>query len=289
VQRSTELIERQVQHMTRLLEDLLDVSRITRGKITLHLEPVSLAGVVTRAVESVRPLIDARRHELTFTLSPQSLFVNADATRLAQVVGNLLTNAAKSTPEGGHIGLTVQREGDAAVIRVRDNGVGIPREMLASVFELFTQVGRSVAHSERGLGVGLTLVKNLVELHCGTVEAHSEGPGHGSEFIVRLPALQAPRAAGEEDAGPAGDRLPPRRRVLVVDDNTDAAETLALLLRIERHDVRTPHDGPTALRLAEAFRPEVVLLDIGMPRMDGYEVARRLRAQAGTERPSRWP
>jgi PAS domain S-box-containing protein len=281
VQRATELVERQVQHMTRLVDDLLDVSRITSGKIKLQKEPVELAAVVGRAVETARPLIEARRHELAVTLPREAVPLEADPTRLAQVIANLLTNAAKYTEEGGHVRLTVEREGGTAVVRVRDDGVGIPSEMLSSVFTLFTQVDRTLARSEGGLGIGLTLVKSLTELHGGTVEARSEGPGTGSEFIVRLPVARTPQAPDAGPADPAGAGRPPPRRVLVVDDNVDAAESLAMLLRVGRHDVRTAHDGATALQLAGAFRPEVVLLDIGLPRMDGYQVARRLREQEG--------
>jgi PAS domain S-box-containing protein len=280
VRRATEMVERQVQHMTRLVDDLLDVSRITRGKITLQKEPVELAALVTRAVETARPLIEARRHELTVALPAEPVSLDADPTRLAQVIANLLTNAAKYTEEGGHVGLTARREGGMAVVRVRDDGVGIPREMLASVFTLFTQVDRTLARSEGGLGIGLTLVKSLTEMHGGTVEAHSEGPGKGSEFIVRLPVAPTPTSldAGKPEAA-APLRSPPRR-ILVVDDNVDAAESLAMLLRLGRHEVRTAHDGPTALGVAGEFRPEVVLLDLGLPQMDGFEVARRLRGQA---------
>jgi CheY-like chemotaxis protein len=234
-------------------------------------------------VETARPLLDARRHRLALALPPEALRVNADPTRLAQVLGNLLTNAAKYTSEGGRIALEVERAADTAVIRVRDNGLGIPRDVLSSVFELFTQVDRSVARSEGGLGIGLTLVKSLVEMHGGTVVAHSDGPGHGSEFVVRLPLLPTPQAADAGRAERPGDRAASPRRVLVVDDNADGADSLSLLLRVGGHDVRTAYDGPTALQVAVGFRPEVVLLDIGLPRMDGYEVARRLRGHAGLE------
>jgi two-component system CheB/CheR fusion protein len=283
LRRTTDLIDRQVQAMARLVDDLLDVSRITGGKIKLQREQVDLAAVVARGVETVRPLIDARGHALAVALPREPLRVEADATRLAQVVSNLLHNAAKYTEEGGHIWLTVERRLGEAWVRVRDDGLGIPTELLPQVFDLFTQGDRSLARSEGGLGIGLTLVKKLVELHGGGVEAHSEGPGRGSEFVVRLPVLprQAPVEVGAE---PDGHTPVPPRRVLVVDDNVDAAESLALLLRVERHEVRTAHDGPTALHVAEAFRPEVVLLDIGLPRMDGYEVARRLRGQAGFQK-----
>ncbi len=283
VRRSTEVIERQVEHMSRLVEDLLDVSRITRGKITLQKEPVELAAVLARAVETARPLIDARRHRLTVTLPSTVLRVNADPTRLAQVVANLLTNAAKYTEEGGHITLGVESDADTATIRVRDTGVGIPREMLSRVFELFTQVERSLARSEGGLGIGLTLVKNLVELHGGTVEAHSDGPGRGSEFVVRLPVLSLPHAANAGEGERTRSLAVPSRRILVVDDNVDAAQSLAMLLQVSGHEVRTAHDGPTALQLAQTWPPQAVLLDIGLPRMDGYEVARRLRQQPAME------
>jgi PAS domain S-box-containing protein len=284
VQRSTEVIERQVQTMARLVDDLLDVSRITTGKIKLQKEPVELATVVARAVEAARPLIEARRHALTVRLPPEAMRLEADVTRLAQVVGNLLANAAKYTENGGRIELGVARHGNIAVVRVRDNGVGIPAAMLPRIFDLFVQVDRSLARSEGGLGIGLTLVKSLVEMHGGSVEAHSEGLGRGSEFVVRLPVLQTRHDPNPDQAERSGDYPSPPRRILVVDDNVDAAASLAMLLQVEQHDVRTAHDGPTALHVAEAFRPEVIFLDIGLPRMDGYEVARRLRKQAGLEK-----
>ncbi|HJT75642.1 MAG TPA: ATP-binding protein, partial [Gemmataceae bacterium] len=225
----------------------------------------------------------ARRHRLTVALPAAPVLVQGDATRLAQVVANLLHNAAKYTGEGGHVRLAVERHGGEAVVRVRDDGMGIPAELLPRVFDLFTQGDRALARSEGGLGIGLTLVRSLVEMHGGRVEAHSEGPGKGSEFVVYLPVLERRRrtrkGGGRE---PAADRAPGvPRRVLVVDDNVDAAESVALLLRTRGHEVRTAHDGAAALQAAEAFRPEVVLLDIGLPRMDGYEVARRLRDQVG--------
>jgi CheY-like chemotaxis protein/anti-sigma regulatory factor (Ser/Thr protein kinase) len=208
------------------------------------------------------------------------VWVEADATRLAQVVGNLLNNAAKYTPQGGHVRLAVGQEQGEAVLRVRDDGLGIPADLLPRVFELFTQGDPSLARSEGGLGIGLTLVKSLVEMHGGSVEARSDGPGRGSEFVVRLPALAEPPAPAAAD-GKCEVAGRPGRRVLVVDDNRDAAESLAMLLGVGGHDVRTAHDGPTALAVAAASRPEVVFLDIGLPRMDGYEVARRLRQQVG--------
>jgi signal transduction histidine kinase/ActR/RegA family two-component response regulator len=273
------IIDRQVQQMTRLVDDLLDVSRITRGKVKLHKEPVDLAVVVARAVEISRPLIDARRHDLTITLPPDPVRLDADAIRLAQVVANLLNNAAKYSMEGGHIFLTVERDRGEAVVRVRDTGVGIPAEMLQQVFDLFTQVDRSEDRSQGGLGIGLTLVKSLVEMHGGSVTAHSDGPGRGSEFTVRLPVLIE---VGSADSGLGMNRRRAEssaRRILVVDDNGDAAESLAMLLRMMGNEVRTTHDGPAALEAARAYRPDVVLLDLGLPRMSGYEVCRRLREE----------
>jgi CheY-like chemotaxis protein len=277
-------IERQVTHLARLVDDLLDVSRFTEGKIKLTKAPVELAAVIARAVETSRPLIDARRHELTVSLPAEPIPVEADAMRLAQVVSNLLNNAAKYTEDGGRIRLTVERRPGEAVLRVRDNGMGIPAELLPHVFDLFTQGDRSLARSEGGLGIGLTLVKSLVELHGGAVAVHSEGPGKGSEFTVRLPTLAA-LIPGQDEGGEAVRLVGPSRRVLIVDDNVDAAEMLALWLRTEGHEVCTAHDGARALQEAQAFGPEVVFLDIGLPRMDGYEVARQLRQLAGPKRP----
>jgi PAS domain S-box-containing protein len=281
LQLAGETIDRQVAHLARLVDDLLDVSRITRGKIELHTETVELAAVIARSVETSRPLIDARRQELTVVLPPESVYLEADMTRLAQVVSNLLNNAAKYTPEGGHIGLTIESDGSEAVVRVRDDGSGISADLLPRVFDLFTQGDRSLARSEGGLGIGLTLVRSLVEMHSGRVEAHSDGPGRGSEFVVRLPALRSVVRTAGSGEGEVWTPSPSSRRVLVVDDNVDSAESLAVLLRIEGHEVRTAHDGPAALQEAQAFRPEVVFLDIGLPRMDGYDVAVRLRELAG--------
>jgi PAS domain S-box-containing protein len=284
LRRARELIDRQVVHLARLVDDLLDVSRITRGKIKLHKEPLELATVIARAVEASRPLIEERRHALAVSLPPNPVPLLGDATRLAQVFSNLLNNAAKYTEQGGQIGLTVETDGGAAVVRVRDSGVGISPELLPRVFDLFVQGDRSLARSEGGLGIGLTLVKSLVEMHGGTVEAFSDGPGRGSEMRVRLPVLEGRRGQGPgpAPAGAARTRTA-SRRVLVVDDQADAAESLAMLLRAEGHEVRTAPDGAAALEAARAYHPEVILLDIGLPRMDGYEVARRIRAQAGLE------
>jgi CheY-like chemotaxis protein len=269
-------IDRQVRQLARLVDDLLDVSRISRGKIMLQKEAVELAEVLERAVEISRPIIAARRHELAEVLPPEPVYLEADPTRLAQALANLLNNAAKYTPEGGHIRLTAERQGAEVVLRIRDNGVGITPEMLPRVFDLFVQADQTLDRSQGGLGLGLTLVKSLVELHGGRVEAFSEGLGKGSEFVVHLPVgatrLTPVPSAGVKLGG-AGSH------VLVVDDNVDAADTLAMFLRVKGHEVRTANDGPSALELVGIYQPEVVLLDIGLPGMDGCEVARRLRDQ----------
>ena len=282
--RTTEMMERQVQHLVRLVDDLLDVSRVMRGKIELRKERVELASVVARAVETVQPLIDAQCHELTVSLPDESLALDADPVRLAQVVGNLLTNAAKYTEPHGRIWLTTHREGDQAVLRVRDTGIGIAPDMLPHVFELFVQVDHAATRSQGGLGIGLTLVQNLVEMHHGSVEAHSPGLGKGSEFGVRLPL--SPLKSKEPDnreVGEPGDSAP-GQRLLVVDDNQDAANSLAMLLRLQGHEVRVAHDGPSGLETAKTFLPDLIFLDIGMPGMDGYEVARRVRTTPGLEK-----
>jgi PAS domain S-box-containing protein len=274
-----DMMERQVQHMTRLVDDLLDVARITRGKIELRLEPVELAAVVGRAAEATRALLTERHHELTMALPPEPVILNADPTRLEQVLTNLLNNAAKYTPPGGRITVAAEAAGSMVVLRVRDTGIGIRPEMLTRIFDLFTQADRVANHVQEGLGIGLTLVRRLVAMHGGTIEAHSAGPGQGSEFVVRLP--RPVPAAPVNEASPAGgeDTRHPRR-VLLVEDNLDGAETLAILLRLWGHDVRLAHDGSSALAAAREFRPEVVLLDIGLPHgMNGFEVAQRLRQE----------
>ncbi len=276
-----EMMERQVQHLVRLVDDLLDVSRVMRGKVELRKEPLDLGTAVARAVETARPLLDARGHRLEVSLPPEPVQLEADPVRVAQVVANLLNNAAKYTEKPGLIRLTAERDGGDVVLRVRDTGIGIAPELLLKVFDLFTQADHSLGRSQGGLGIGLTLVRSLVELHGGTVEARSEGLGKGSEFIVRLPATPAGHPHRGEPAatseGTVGAR-DPQRRVLIVDDNVDAAESLAVLARIWGHDVRVAHDGEQGLKEARAYRPEVVLLDIGMPGLSGYDVARRLRA-----------
>jgi signal transduction histidine kinase len=276
-----DMMERQVQLMVRLVDDLLDVSRITRGKIELHKDAIELADVVARAVETARPLIDARNHELLIDITPRSLLVQGDLIRLGQVAANLLNNAAKYMAPGGRIWLKAGREADKIVLHLRDAGIGIAPEMLPQIFDLFTQADHSPALSQGGLGIGLTLVRQLVEMHGGKVEVHSEGLGRGSEFVVSLPALAeapVPTPQGETDAACG---FAPTRRILVVDDNVDSAESLAMLLRVWGHEVQAVHNGSQALAAAPGFRPEVALLDIDMPDMSGYELARQLRGRAG--------
>ncbi|MET0660169.1 MAG: PAS domain S-box protein, partial [Steroidobacteraceae bacterium] len=275
---SHDVIDRQVQHMALLLDDLLDVSRITRGTLALRCEYLNVREVIESAVETARPVIDARRHRLHMELPEVTLQLFADPLRLAQVLANILTNAAKYTEPGGEIRIRAQAEGNEASISVRDTGVGIAPEMLPRVFEMFSQVKSSLHQAEGGLGIGLALARGLIDLHGGRMEARSEGLGRGSEFIVRLPltVAVAARASAQTVTLAAGAV---HRRVLIADDNRDAADSLSLLLDLDGHDVRTVHDGAAALEEAERFRPEFVLLDIGMPSFNGYEVAQRLRAQ----------
>jgi PAS domain S-box-containing protein len=286
LERSRNVIDRQITHLTRLVDDLLDVSRITRGKITLQKEPLELARLLTDVVESSRSLIDARRHTFEVVFPDKPLWVEGDAIRLSQIVLNLLNNAAKFTPEGGRIRLTLEKENGDAAIRVRDTGVGIPADLLPKIFDIFTQGAHSLDRSEGGLGIGLTLVHRLVALHGGTVRAHSPGPNRGSEFVIRIPLLNI-HTLPEERYTPGRDLAlsPPTaaRRVLVVDDNEDAAETMAILFQFWGHEVRTAYDGPSALSLAAEYRPEIVLLDIGLPGISGYEVAQQLRKMPGLE------
>jgi PAS domain S-box-containing protein len=282
VRRSREIAERQVRHMARLLDDLLDVALISQGQMELRPEVIDLASVVSRAVEAVRPLIQQRRQDLTVSVPPGSLWIEADASRLEQILTNLLNNAVKYTDAGGRIWLTGEPEGENVLLRVRDSGIGIEPVLLPGIFDLFFRADRRLDRSAAGVGVGLTLVKKLVELHGGTVEALSPGRGKGSEFVVRLPRAGIPRAEEPlaEDESPSADQR--ALRVLVVDDNVDAADGLAMLLRLNGEQVRVAYDGPTALMIAREFRPQVALLDIGMPHMDGYQVARRLRQEPAT-------
>jgi PAS domain S-box-containing protein len=274
---ATEVVDRQVQQMARLVNDLLDVSRITRGKIELRKQVVNLAEVFEAAIEASKPTIEKWDHHLTVTLPDEGVSIVADPTRLAQVVANLLNNAAKYTDKGGEIILAAHVVDDDVVISVKDNGIGIPVADLNRVFDMFIQMDHTLERSEGGLGIGLTLVRRLVEMHGGDVEAHSEGPGTGSEFIVRLPLGRAVDAGGVLTSTAV---VPTSvRRILIVDDNQDAADSLGMFLRIQGNHVKTAYDGLEAIRVAAEFRPDVVLLDIGLPKLNGYEVARRIRAQ----------
>ena len=274
---SRQVIYRQVEHMSRLLDDLLDVARITRGKLQLRLQPVDLGTIVDTAVEAARPIIAARKHGLTVDLAPEIPSFDADPVRLAQVLSNLLTNSAKYTDSPGRISLTARIEDGFVRISVKDNGIGLSRAALGDIFTMFSQVQDSHERTEGGLGIGLALVKGLVDLHGGRIEVFSDGPGHGSEFVVTLPCETLGVQPIEPDAADTSSRQRISRKILVADDNQDAANTLALLLRLAGHDVRTAHCGQAALTLANEFHPEFALLDIGMPDLNGYDVARELR------------
>lgn len=276
-----DLIERQTRHLVRLVDDLLEVSRITRGQIELRKENLAADVVLRQALECCRPLIDKKRHRLITRLPAEPLWVFGDPVRLVQIMSNLVNNAAKYTPPGGVIEVEAAREGDEAIFRVRDNGMGVAPKMLPRLFELFMQIDRGAPHSEGGLGIGLALVRKLVEMHGGRVEAHSEGIGRGSEFCVRLPLTQAPPETTREGTGVV--KTEAGRRILVVDDVRDVADSLAMVLETSGADVRVAYDGPTALELFAAFEPDAVLMDLGMPEMDGYEAARRLRRLKGGE------
>ncbi|HMM74837.1 MAG TPA: ATP-binding protein [Gammaproteobacteria bacterium] len=280
----TDMMQRQIAHMERLVDDLLDVSRISRGTIELRRETIELAAVIHRAVEAVQPLCERIAHELTVTLPPQPIHLHADPVRLAQVVGNLLNNACKFSEKGGRIRLSAERDGKQVLIRVQDSGIGIAGPQLARIFEMFTQIETSLERSRDGLGLGLTLVKRLVELHDGTVEARSAGLGRGSEFLVRLPMLAGALSPPLNDSSREG-LAAARRRILVVDDNRDAADSLALLLNLSGHDVHTAHDGLEAVASAAKLPFDVILLDLGLPGLDGCEAARRIREQQGEKRP----
>jgi signal transduction histidine kinase len=276
------IIDRQVRQMVRLVDDLLDVSRITTGKLALRRERIELRAVGAAALEAVEPMMRERRHQLAVELPPAGLTVNADPTRLAQVFLNLLNNAAKFSHSGGRIAFSLAVRDGEVLARVSDSGVGIAPQMLEEIFEMFVQADRTLERTTSGLGVGLSLSRRLVELHGGTLEARSDGPGKGAEFIARMPALavEAPARPRPAQAGAArGERA---RRVLVVDDNRDFADSLASVVRAMGHEVRVEHDGEAGLAAAEAFRPEIAFLDIGMPKLNGYELAKRLRTLPGT-------
>ena len=276
--RALGVMGRQLGHMVRLIDDLLDLSRINRNKMELRRAPIRLPDVVASAVETARPAIDAAGHELTVTLPPTPVTLDADLTRLAQVFANLLTNSAKYTEPGGRIGLEAVVDPGGVTVTVRDTGIGIPAAALPTLFEMFAQVDRAAERAAGGLGIGLALVKGLVDMHGGTVAAASPGPGQGSTFTVRLPVVDSPPPAAEGQPGLAGRSASPRR-ILVVDDNRDSAATMGEMLRLGGHDVALAHDGVEALDRAEAFRPEVILMDVGMPRMNGLDAARQIRSR----------
>ncbi len=284
IARERATMDRQVKHLVRLVDDLLDVSRIVRGKLELHWQTVNLADSIAESVEAASPLFEQAGHTLEVKLPDPPLFVRGDRTRLAQVFTNLLTNAARYTGDGGKISVTLGTRGDDAELVVRDNGVGITQELLPRVFQLFEQGERKLTRSAGGLGLGLALVKSIVELHGGSVTAHSAGAGAGSEFRIRLPHVRKKRGSAPSDRPPAPD-AGPSRRVLIVDDNVDGAEMLALNLDRMGHATRVAHDGSQALVAAREFHPQIVLLDIGLPVMDGYEVALKLREEGGAHTP----
>ena len=277
------IMERQVKSLVRLVDDLLDMSRITQGKIELRRQDIDLADVVGQAIETVRPLIDSQEHELTVSLPDEPVLLHADPTRLAQIIANLLNNAAKYSDRRGHIWLTAARDANQLVLQVRDAGIGIDSRMLPQIFEMFVQVDKGHGRTHGGMGIGLTLVRRLIELHGGTIEASSAGLGHGSEFTIRLPLVfgqSTPVNGKSEKANGAPAQVAAiRGPILVVDDNIDAAKTLAMLLRGRGYHVYTAHDGPAALGWLASHVPAMILLDIGMPVVDGYEVARRIRQQ----------
>jgi signal transduction histidine kinase len=283
VGRAWEIMDRQVENLSRLVDDLLDVSRITRGKIHLQKKRVDLTVSAETAVETARPLIEKRGHRVTTAFAPEPIWVEGDRVRLDQIAGNLVTNAAKYTDPGGRIEVRTRREGDQAVLSVQDTGIGIAPENQAAVFDMFVQADRSPDRTQGGLGIGLTLARRLVELHGGTIRVASEGLGLGSEFTVHLPLA---RTLNREDLPaviPTAPGAPntPMSRVVVVDDNRDGAESLAMLLRLWGHEVELAHDGPAAVRLVGDVRPGLALIDIGLPGMDGYQVARQIRGGPG--------
>jgi CheY-like chemotaxis protein/two-component sensor histidine kinase len=273
------MMERQIAQLVRLIDDLLDVSRITKGKLHLRKKRVELRDVLNIAIESALPLIERSDLELAVELSPQPVYIQADPIRLAQVFLNLLSNAVKYTDKAGHIWLTALRRGNEAIVAVRDSGIGIASEHLAYVFEMFSQVTSALDRSQGGLGIGLSLVKGLVELHGGTIDARSGGPGLGSEFTVSLPIVDIPTEASAEANGGGEVCRAAKRCILVVDDFRDCADSMAMMLRMMGHETRTAYDGLEAVQTAAAFQPNIVLLDIGLPKLNGYDVARHIREQ----------
>jgi len=276
-----EMMSRQVAHMVRLIDDLLDVSRITTGKVQLRPQLVDVRSIIDAALEVSRPAIERARHALVVSVPDGTLCVRVDPTRMAQVVSNLLNNAAKYTREGGRIELSAFNDGGRVAIRVRDNGAGLEPATIPEIFELFTQVGKSAETAQGGLGIGLALVKKLVDMHGGTVQAESAGLGQGSTFTVRLPLAGTAHPGGPPVRSQRNQRVTRSWRILVVDDNEDAAETLAAVLQMSGHTTKTCHSGLAAIDEVGSFAPEIVLLDIGLPGIDGYEVARRVRRMPG--------
>jgi PAS domain S-box-containing protein len=276
---ASEMLQRQVGQMTRLIDDLLDMSRITQGKIELRPEPVDLARIIDQAVETVRPLVSAMKQQLNITQPAETVKVIADPARLTQVVGNLLNNASKFTDSGGQISLSVERRDDQARIAVKDNGIGIAADNIPLLFDMFSQIDSSLERSRGGLGIGLTLAKRLVEMTGGTIQAHSDGLGKGSEFVIELPLMSSDRMTAV-NAGANGSTATASHRILVVDDNVDGAESLAMLLRLDGHETFIAHDGLEAIGIAEKVKPDAILLDIGLPSMNGYEVCQRIRQTA---------
>lgn len=278
IEKTRQMMERQLGHMVHLIDDLLDISRISRGKLELRKVIFSIEEKIINAVESCRPMIEIAGHKITVNIEDDSMFIHGDPTRVAQILTNLLTNASKYSRKGGHIWLTASRDDGYAVISIRDAGIGISPEMLPKIFEMFTQADKSVERSNGGLGIGLSLAKRLCELHGGTIEAHSAGLGSGSEFTVRLPLVEtAEKTMTDNDET---EILPTAYRILVVDDNQDAADSLATVLRIAGNEVIVAYDGIEAVESAKINKPEIVLLDIGLPKMSGYEVCRAIRKQA---------
>jgi PAS domain S-box-containing protein len=278
VRQARDTMERQLGQMVRLVDDLLDVSRITRNRLELRKERVELAPVIYDVVEMCRPLVLCVGHEIAVSVPPEPIHLHADPVRLTQIFGNLINNSCKYTAPGGRIWLTTERQGNDVVVKVKDTGVGIPSDKLNGIFEMFAQVDRSLERSQGGLGIGLTLAKRLAEMHDGSLTAHSEGPGRGSEFVVRLPVLSEESKADPPPA-PAAERHTMARRILVVDDNRDSATSLAMLLQMTGNDTQTAYDGLGAVEQAEAYRPDVILLDIGLPEMNGYDACREIRRQ----------
>ena len=278
VEKARAMMERQLGQMVRLVDDLLDVSRVSRGKIELRREHVELSSVLTNALETSQPLMAARGHEFVVDLSDDRVMVNADVTRLSQVFWNLLSNAAKYTEPGGRIELALRASGDEVAVSIKDNGIGIPRDMQSRVFDIFTQVNRSLEKSQGGLGIGLSIAKRLVEMHGGTITVKSDGHRQGSEFVVRLPAKVEPRPRAAGSGAPRSVAKGPRHRILVADDNADSAMTLSLMLEVMGNEVLVANDGQEAVELAASFQPDTILMDIGMPRMNGYDACEAIRA-----------